>query len=135
MLLKCVAPISFRFPCADPDPDPTLIADLPRRPCSCTNLFFYLVLDIGNEATDSLPFGIKFVDAVLDAAACRNAGYQPIPMSSLMPAVQYVESSMHLLRSALITPTQGPVRGHDVHRDIPDSHEVLCPTLSHPHSN
>ncbi|KAI0629974.1 TrkH-domain-containing protein [Trametes polyzona] len=61
---------------------------------NCTNLFFYLVLDIGNEATDSLPFGVKFVDAVLDAAACRNAGYQPIPMSDLMPAVQVLSVVM-----------------------------------------
>ncbi|EIW52424.1 TrkH-domain-containing protein [Trametes versicolor FP-101664 SS1] len=61
---------------------------------NCTNLFFYLVLDIGNDATDSLPFGVKFVDAVLDAAACRNAGYQPIPMSSLMPAVQVLSVVM-----------------------------------------
>ncbi|KAI0823989.1 TrkH-domain-containing protein [Trametes gibbosa] len=61
---------------------------------NCTNLLFYLVLDIGNEATDSLPFGVKFVDAVLDAAACRNAGYQPIPMSSLMPAVQVLSVIM-----------------------------------------
>lgn len=48
-------------------------------------------------------------------------------MSSLMPAVQYVASSMHPLRLALNTPTQGPIRGHDVHRDLPDSHEVICP--------
>ncbi|KAH9850186.1 TrkH-domain-containing protein [Lenzites betulinus] len=61
---------------------------------NCTNLLFYLVLDIGNKATDSLPLGVKFVDAILDAAACRNAGYQPIPMSSLMPAVQVLSVIM-----------------------------------------
>ena len=40
--------------------------------------------------TEELPFGVRFIDAVLNAAACRNAGYQPIPVSELMPAVQYV---------------------------------------------
>ncbi|KAI0671153.1 TrkH-domain-containing protein [Trametes maxima] len=59
-----------------------------------TNLLGYLVLDIGNPVTESLPFGIKFVDALLDAAACRNAGYQPIPMSSLFPAVQVLSVIM-----------------------------------------
>ncbi|KAI0642944.1 TrkH-domain-containing protein [Trametes meyenii] len=58
------------------------------------NLIGYLVLDIGNPVTENLPFGTKFIDAVLDAAACRNAGYQPIPMSSLYPAVQVLSVVM-----------------------------------------
>ncbi|KAI0754516.1 TrkH-domain-containing protein [Daedaleopsis nitida] len=55
---------------------------------NCTNLLFDLVLNLGNPATDSIPLGVRFLDAVLIAAACRNAGYQPIPLSSLYPAVQ-----------------------------------------------
>ncbi|KAI0767347.1 TrkH-domain-containing protein [Fomes fomentarius] len=53
-----------------------------------TNLLFDLVLNIGNPVTEAIPFGVRFVDAILIAAACRNAGYQPIPVSSLVPAAQ-----------------------------------------------
>ncbi|TFK93269.1 TrkH-domain-containing protein [Polyporus arcularius HHB13444] len=61
---------------------------------NCTNLLFDLVLNIGNPVTESLPFGVRFIDAVLNAAACRNAGYQPIPVSQLMPAVQVLSVIM-----------------------------------------
>ena len=63
---------------------------------SCTNLLFDLVLNIGNPATEALPFGVRFMDGVLNAAACRNAGYQPIPVSELMPAVQCVPRMLPL---------------------------------------
>ncbi|KAH9932738.1 TrkH-domain-containing protein [Epithele typhae] len=53
-----------------------------------TNLLFDLVLNIGNPATEALPFGVRFIDAVLLAAACRNAGYQPVSVAALVPAVQ-----------------------------------------------
>ncbi|KAI1788852.1 TrkH-domain-containing protein [Ganoderma leucocontextum] len=55
---------------------------------NCTNLLLDLLLNIGNPATDSLPAGVRVLDAILLAAACRNAGYQPIPVSSLVPATQ-----------------------------------------------
>ncbi|KAI0718158.1 TrkH-domain-containing protein [Cerioporus squamosus] len=61
---------------------------------NCTNLLFDLVLNIGNPVTENLPFGVRFIDAVLNAAACRNAGYQPIPVSQLMPAVQVLSVIM-----------------------------------------
>ena len=63
---------------------------------SCTNLLFDLTLNIGNPVSEELPFGVRFVDAILLAAACRNAGYQPIPAAALMPAVQYVNRAIHL---------------------------------------
>ena len=47
-----------------------------------------LKLNIGNPATDSLSPGVRVLDAILSAAACRNAGWQPIPISSLVPAAQ-----------------------------------------------
>ncbi|KAH9891907.1 TrkH-domain-containing protein [Cubamyces lactineus] len=81
---------------------------------NCTNLFFYLVLDIGNPATESLPFGVKFIDAILDAAACRNAGYQPIPMSSLMPAVQVLSVIMMYIA---IFPIAMSVRATNVYEE------------------
>ncbi|KAI9066036.1 TrkH-domain-containing protein [Trametes sanguinea] len=79
-----------------------------------TNLFFYLILDIGNPATESLPFGVKFIDAVLDAAACRNAGYQPIPVSSLMPAVQVLSVIMMYIA---IFPIAMSVRATNVYEE------------------
>ncbi|PIL35135.1 transporter [Ganoderma sinense ZZ0214-1] len=55
---------------------------------NCTNLVLDLVFNIGNPATDSLPAGVRVLDAIMNAAACRNAGWQPIPISSLVPATQ-----------------------------------------------
>ena len=55
---------------------------------SCTNLLLYLLFNIGNPVTDSLPLGIRVLDAIVNAAACRNAGWQPIPISSLVPVAQ-----------------------------------------------
>ncbi|CDO72194.1 hypothetical protein BN946_scf184970.g46 [Trametes cinnabarina] len=81
---------------------------------SGTNLFFYLILDIGNPATESLPFGVKFIDAILDAAACRNAGYQPIPISSLMPAVQVLSVIMMYIA---IFPIAMSVRATNVYEE------------------
>lgn len=91
--------------------------------CSVTNLLFDLVLNIGNPVTEAIPFGVRFVDAILIAAACRNAGYQPIPVSSLVPAAQYVSSSTVIFISELKT-NQGTLRGHDVHFHLPNSDEV-----------
>ncbi|KAI0354804.1 TrkH-domain-containing protein [Trametes cingulata] len=81
---------------------------------NCTNLLGYLILDIGNPATETLPFGVKFIDAVLDAAACRNAGYQPIPMSSLMPAVQVLSVIMMYIA---IYPIAMSVRATNVYEE------------------
>ncbi|KAI0794323.1 TrkH-domain-containing protein [Fomes fomentarius] len=53
-----------------------------------TILILDLLLNKDNPVTKSISFGVRFVDAVLIAVACRDAGYQPIPVSSLVPAVQ-----------------------------------------------
>ena len=52
------------------------------------------MLNIGNSVTEALPFGVRFMDGILNAAACRNAGYQPIPVTELMPAVQCVSPTV-----------------------------------------
>ncbi|TBU41182.1 hypothetical protein BD309DRAFT_868788 [Dichomitus squalens] len=61
---------------------------------SRANLVFNPVLDIGNPATDSIPVGVRVSDADFDAAARRNAGYQPILVSSLAPAVLLYVTTM-----------------------------------------
>lgn len=49
---------------------------------------FNIVLDLGNPATESIPIGTRLVDALLQAAAVRSAGFQAISLSTLVPAVQ-----------------------------------------------
>lgn len=70
-----------------------------------TDWFFFMVLDIGNSAIDSIPLGIRFVDGLLQAAAVRAAGFGIVPLASLAPAVKcaafnplnrfYAEASYH----------------------------------------
>ena len=57
------------------------------------------MLNIGNSVTEALPFGVRFMDGILNAAACRNAGYQPIPVTELMPAVQCVSPTVSDVRA------------------------------------
>lgn len=49
---------------------------------------FDLILNIGNPATKEIPIGTRIINAVLSAVAVRSAGYQSIPVSALVPAVQ-----------------------------------------------
>ncbi|KAL4252407.1 Potassium transport protein [Abortiporus biennis] len=53
-----------------------------------TDWFFFLVLDIGNPAIESVPFGVRFLLGLLQAAAVRAAGFGSIPLSALAPAVK-----------------------------------------------
>ncbi|KAH9950694.1 TrkH-domain-containing protein [Amylocystis lapponica] len=49
---------------------------------------FDLILNIGNPATDKIPIGTRLINAVLAAAAVRNAGYQSVAVATFTPAVQ-----------------------------------------------
>lgn len=55
---------------------------------SFTDYFFFLVLDIGNTAFDSIPVGVRFAIGALQATAVRAAGFATVPLSQLAPAVQ-----------------------------------------------
>ncbi|KZT64165.1 TrkH-domain-containing protein [Daedalea quercina L-15889] len=55
---------------------------------------FNIVLDIGNPSTSGIPIGTKVIDALLQAAAVRSAGFQTISLSSLVPAVQVLDVVM-----------------------------------------
>ncbi|KAH9831322.1 TrkH-domain-containing protein [Rhodofomes roseus] len=55
---------------------------------------FDIVLNWGNPATDSIPLGTRIVDALLQASAVRSAGFQVIPLSSLVPAVLVLDVVM-----------------------------------------
>ncbi|EMD39626.1 hypothetical protein CERSUDRAFT_111935 [Gelatoporia subvermispora B] len=50
--------------------------------------FFDLLLNIGNPVMDAIPVGNRLLLALLQASAVRSAGFQPVPMASLVPATQ-----------------------------------------------
>ena len=60
---------------------------------SATDWFFFLVLDIGNPAIESIPVGVRVLLGVLQATAVRAAGFGTVALSSLAPAVKYAYSS------------------------------------------
>lgn len=62
----------------------------PFHAFSGTDWFFFLVLDIGNPAIDSIPVGVRFIDGLLQAVAVRAAGFATVTLSALAPAVKYV---------------------------------------------
>ncbi|CDO78022.1 hypothetical protein BN946_scf184907.g12 [Trametes cinnabarina] len=53
-----------------------------------TDWFFFLVLDIGNPAVDSIPLGVRFIIGLLQAAAVRAAGFATVSLAALAPAVK-----------------------------------------------
>ena len=57
---------------------------------SVTDWFFFLVLDIGNPAIDSIPVGTRILLGLLQATAVRAAGFGTVALSALAPAVKCV---------------------------------------------
>lgn len=55
---------------------------------SATDWFFFLVLDIGNPALESVPLGTRFAIGLLQAAAVRAAGFGTVTLAALAPAVK-----------------------------------------------
>ncbi|KDQ62090.1 hypothetical protein JAAARDRAFT_448748 [Jaapia argillacea MUCL 33604] len=55
---------------------------------NCTDWFFFLILDIGNPAIDSIPIGTRVVLGLLQACAVRTAGFQSVVLLALAPAVK-----------------------------------------------
>ncbi|KAI0282873.1 cation transport protein-domain-containing protein [Russula aff. rugulosa BPL654] len=53
-----------------------------------TDWFFFLLLDIGNEAITSIPVGVRIIDGMLQATAVRAAGFAIVNLSALAPAVK-----------------------------------------------
>ncbi|GLB37716.1 putative cation transport protein [Lyophyllum shimeji] len=50
--------------------------------------FFFMILDIGNPATESIPLGVRFVVGFFQAIAVRAAGFTAVSLSSLAAGVQ-----------------------------------------------
>ncbi|KAK7036416.1 hypothetical protein VNI00_011613 [Paramarasmius palmivorus] len=53
-----------------------------------TDWFFFMVLDIGTQAIDSIPVGTRLVSGLLQATAVRAAGFGIVPLAALAPAVK-----------------------------------------------
>ncbi|TPX23837.1 low affinity potassium transporter [Coccidioides immitis] len=52
------------------------------------DLVLFIILDLNNPAVTSIPGGLRFVDALFQAAATRTAGLSIISLSELHPGVQ-----------------------------------------------
>lgn len=70
-------------------------------------------MDIGNEAIESIPVGVRVIDGMLQAAAVRAAGFAIVSLSALAPAVKCVGQLMISLHADPVA--QGPIRSHDVY--------------------
>ncbi len=71
--------------------------------CSTTELvlFFFLLLDIGNEAIESIPVGVRIIAGMFQATAVRAAGFSIVSLSALAPAVQCVTQLITILPADL----------------------------------
>jgi Trk-type K+ transport system membrane component len=68
---------------------------------SGTDWFFFLLLDIGNEAITSIPVGVRIIDGMLQATAVRAAGFAIVSLSALAPAVKCVAQVITTLSTDL----------------------------------
>ncbi|KAF7296116.1 Potassium transport protein [Mycena kentingensis (nom. inval.)] len=55
-----------------------------------TDWIFFLVLDIGNPAIESIPLGTRFAIGFLQALAVRAAGFGTVSIAALAPAVKFL---------------------------------------------
>jgi Trk-type K+ transport system membrane component len=69
--------------------------------CSTTDWFFFLLLDIGNEAITSIPVGVRIIDGMFQATAVRAAGFAIVSLSALAPAVKCVAQVITTLSADL----------------------------------
>ncbi|THH13668.1 hypothetical protein EW146_g6584 [Bondarzewia mesenterica] len=87
-----------------------------------TDWFFFLVLDIGNSAIDSIPIGMRFIDGLLQALAVRSAGFIIVSLSTVAPALKvlyvimmYISVSLFMTKHKL--PSYVSVRSTNVYEE------------------
>ncbi len=68
---------------------------------STTDWFFFLLLDIGNEAIESIPVGVRIIAGMFQATAVRAAGFSIVSLSALAPAIQCVTQLITILPADL----------------------------------
>ncbi|GAA5922294.1 uncharacterized protein JCM15063_003250 [Sporobolomyces koalae] len=54
----------------------------------------FLILDIGNDAIESIPLGTRFLDGLFQSFAVRAAGFAIVPLAQTAPAVQFLYVAM-----------------------------------------
>ena len=59
-----------------------------RTTSSLTDWFFFLVLDIGNDAVEAIPLNLRVVLGLIQATAVRAAGFAAVPLAALAPGVR-----------------------------------------------
>jgi len=79
-----------------------------------TDWFFFLLLDIGNEAITSIPVGVRIIDGMLQATAVRAAGFAIVSLSALAPAVKVLYVIMMYIS---VYPIAMSVRGTNVYEE------------------
>jgi Trk-type K+ transport system membrane component len=53
-----------------------------------SDFIFYIVLDIGNEALNKIPTGVRILDGFMQSIAVRAAGFAIVPLGALAPAMK-----------------------------------------------
>jgi len=53
-----------------------------------------MILDIGNDAIESIPLGTRFLNGLFQSFAVRAAGFAIVPLSATAPAVQFLYVAM-----------------------------------------
>lgn len=60
-----------------------------------------MILDIGNEAIESIPLGTRFLNGLFQSFAVRAAGFAIVPLAATAPAVQFLYVAMMYVSSSL----------------------------------
>ncbi|KAJ7821116.1 cation transport protein-domain-containing protein [Mycena olivaceomarginata] len=94
-----------------------------------TDWFFFMVLDIGNPAMDSIPLNVRFIIGLLQAIAVRAAGFGTVALSTLAPAVKVLYLIMMYISWASVRSTNVyEEQSLGVFREDPDDEEDFTPT-------
>ncbi|KAF9485986.1 TrkH-domain-containing protein [Pholiota conissans] len=55
---------------------------------TCTDFFFFMVLDLKNYPIDAIPIGLRISDGWMQAVAVRSGGFSIVPLAAAAPAVK-----------------------------------------------
>ncbi|KAH8828423.1 cation transport protein-domain-containing protein [Flagelloscypha sp. PMI_526] len=85
---------------------------------TCTDWFFFMVLDIGTPAIETISLGTRFICGLLQSTAVRAAGFAIVPLASLAPGVR-TGLTLISVRSTNVYEEQslGIFKGHDEEED------------------
>ncbi|KAG6902774.1 hypothetical protein C0995_011922 [Termitomyces sp. Mi166 len=76
----------------------------PQSPVWMTDWFFFMVLDIGNAATEAIPLGTRFLVGFFQGIAVRAAGFSAISVAELAAAVHVRSTNVYEEQSLGVFP-------------------------------